>query len=148
VAEVFRTPFTGEQPDALVVHCSDPRFQVHFQDFLRRHKGLDRYALFAIPGGAQSLTLAGYLPKFSWAGWRWMKFLMGVTKPRRAILIAHEDCRWYLDGHLARPHRNVRDRQIQDLHAVKAEINERFSGIDVELYFARLEGDHVLFDAV
>ena len=50
-----------EESGVLVIHCSDPRYQAPFQDFLRGQLKLDRYALLAIPGGPQFLTLAEYL---------------------------------------------------------------------------------------
>jgi hypothetical protein len=148
MSEVYRTLLKPEQPEALVVHCSDARFQVHFQDFLRLHKGIARYALIAVPGGAQFLTAVDYLPKFSWAGWRWTKFMMGIAKPRRVILIAHEDCRWYVEDNFWRQAGAIHDRQSCDLLKVKAAIGQQFEQIPVELYFARLDGDHVLFEAV
>ena len=93
------------ESDVIVVHCSDARFQPHFQDFLKQGLGVERYLLLAVPGGPQFLTLTEYLPKFSWVGWRWLKFLADLSKPRRVILIGHGDCRWYLHSrflHVAR----------------------------------------------
>lgn len=148
MTEIFRTPFSAEQPSALAVHCSDPRYQMHFHEFLRQHAGLERYALIAVPGGPQFLTLTDLLPKFSWAGWRWMKFMVDIAKPRRVILIGHDDCRWYIDGHFWQYRHKVRDRQVEDLRKVKADITKRFGQITVELYFARVEDDHVVFDSV
>jgi len=147
--EVYRT---GSKPageaDAVVIHCSDPRYQHHFQEFLEKHLGLDNYGLLAVPGGHQFLTLVDYLPKFSWAGWRWVKFLMDIAKPRRVILIAHHDCLWYRDGRFSLHRGDVRERQVQDLKRVQAAVAERFPEVAVELYFARLEGDQASFEPV
>ncbi|MFN0166337.1 MAG: hypothetical protein ACKV22_07880 [Bryobacteraceae bacterium] len=146
---VYRTTFQPRpRAEALVIHCSDPRYQAHFQEFLHRHLGLDTYELIAIPGGPQVLTLADYLPKFAWAGWHWVKFLMDVAKPQRVILIAHESCRWYRDGRFWQHTGDLRKRQVGDLATVAAGIRERYDSLPIECYFASHDGAHVAFDAV
>src|SRR5512135_2440107 len=122
----FRTEPRQPSPDTdvIVVHCSDSRYQPHFQDFLKRGLGLESYALVAVPGGPQFLTLAEYLPKFSWVGWRWIKFLTELTRPRRVILIGHDDCSWYKDGRFFHQHHAVGDQQLADLRHVGDAIRE------------------------
>jgi hypothetical protein len=149
MAVVYRTRHaTGHRPDAFVVHCSDPRYQGHFHDFLTGHLGLHSYGLIVAPGGPQLLRAGALLPKFAWAGWRWAKFLMDIARPPRVILIGHDDCRWYTEG----PFRHVRGESkvhvIADLRAVREEILERFPAVAVELYFARLDGDNAVIEGV
>jgi hypothetical protein len=139
-------PAGGEQPSVLVVHCSDGRFQPRFQDFLRRDLGVEHYTLVAVPGGVHFLTLVDYLPKFSWAGWRWVKFLADVAPPTRVILIAHEDCRWYHDSRFGTAPQDPRGKQVQDLQAARAGLVERFGKVPVELYYARLGDGGVVFE--
>jgi hypothetical protein len=129
----------------LVVHCSDPRYQPHFQEFLRQGLGVEHYALIAVPGGAQFLTLMDYLPKFAWAGWRWLKFMADVVAVQRIILIAHDDCRWYQDMRFGLHSTNLGERQAADLGRVRAACQERFKNARVDLYYARLEGQRVVF---
>jgi len=150
VADVHRTDTVRpeEESGIVVVHCSDPRFQPHFQEFLRQKLGPDSYALVAVPGGPQFLTLAEYLPKFSWVGWRWMKFLMERTRPRRVILIGHHDCHWYMDGRFFHQHHAVADQQLADLRHVRDAIGERFGNLTIEAYFARLDGEEAIFEPV
>ena len=146
--ELYRSvlPESNRETDVVVVHCSDPRYQPHFQDFLRKGLGLERYALIAVPGGPQFLTLSDYLPKFSWVGWRWAKFIMDLTKPERVILIAPDDCRWYLDMRFWAHGQGLRDRQAADLQQVRAELAQRFRESRVELYYARLEKGTAAFE--
>ena len=149
MSAVYRSAFTPlEQPDALVIHCSDPRFQKHFHEFLRTHLGLDTYGLLAVPGGTQFLTMVDYLPKFSWAGWRWTKFLFDLQKVTRVILIAHDDCRWYQDLRFGFRPRPMREHQIEDLQAVAREIRTRFAGVRPELYYAKMDAGQVTFEAL
>jgi hypothetical protein len=130
------------------VHCSDPRYQPHFQSFLREGLGLDHYALVAVPGGVHFLTLVDFLPKFSWVGRRWVKFVIDLTSPQRIVLLGHDDCRWYLDGRFHADPARLRARQERDLRAVRADILDRFGPRSVDLYFARLDGDGAVFEAV
>ncbi len=132
----------------LVIHCSDSRFQLPFQDFLRGELGLKGYSLVAVPGGPQFLTLAEYLPKFAWAGWRWVKFLMDLGSHQRVILIAHEDCRWYQDQRFWHQDPSLRDKQVRDLKHVRAGLQERFGNLKVELYYARYRDKQVAIEAV
>jgi hypothetical protein len=132
----------------LVIHCSDPRYQAPFNDFLRNCLGLERYALLAVPGGPQFLTLGSYLPKFAWTGWRWVKFLGDLGNSARVILIAHDDCRWYLDSRFGPPPANLREKQARDLRDVCAAVGERFSNVKIELYYARMEKGRAVFDTL
>ncbi len=124
--------------DVLVVHCSDHRIQAGLHEFLNQSLNLDgNYDLLVIPGGPQCLTLVEYLPKFSWAGWRWFRFLVEAHELRRMILIAHQDCSWYKDlpFHLhasAEP----RLRQEEDLRRVRQSLMKDFPELKVELYYA------------
>ncbi|MGH9777061.1 MAG: hypothetical protein ACRD5I_01495 [Candidatus Acidiferrales bacterium] len=150
MAEVFRSEAlagAGEAGTALVVQCSDPRYQPHFHDFLRRGLKLERYALLAVPGGAQFLTLVDFLPKFSWAGWRWVKFIGDIAPPSRVILIAHDDCLWYKHVRRGKP-AEIHAKQIGDLRRVEVGVRERFRGVAVELYYARLEDGAAAFETV
>jgi hypothetical protein len=149
-ASTYRTRSTRNTSelgsDVLVIHCSDPRFQPHFQDFLQHGLGLDRYALVAVPGGPQFLTLTEYLPKFSWAGWRWLKFLTDLVRPSRVILVGHDDCRWYQDQRFLHLHDRLADCQRTDLQQARTSIVARFGPVPIETWFARLDGGEALFD--
>ncbi len=131
---------------ALVIHCSDPRYMPHFQDFLRSGLHLEHYALVAVPGGVHALTLTEYLPKFSWVGWKWVSFLEGLIQPARVVMIGHQDCRWYRDARFQHQHAGSDEAQHRDLQRVKAEMQARFPQTAVETWFARLGGREAQFD--
>lgn len=129
-------------PGALVVHCGDHRFQSAIQEFLNRGLGLGgNYDLLVVPGGPQSLTLVEYLPKFSWASWRWFRFFVENHEIDRLILIQHEDCAWYksLPLHL-HSSSEPRQRQEEDLSRVGQRLRKDFPQLRVELYFAEWDG--------
>jgi hypothetical protein len=120
----------------------------YFQDFLREKVSRRNYGLLAIPGGVQSLTMEEFLPKFSWAAWRHIKFLVDLDSPARVILIGHEECRWYQRGPMQRFLNSERDRQRADLRKVGASWKQRFPDSDIELYYATLSQGKAVFDEV
>lgn len=149
VPVVYRTSPHGLSNEAgvVVVHCSDPRYQWHFHEFLRNGLGIREYGLVAVPGGPQLLARLEFMPKFSWAGWRWLKFLVDLTKPERVVLINHDDCRWYWSILSARDPDRVREQQLADLRAIQQEFSERFN-VRIEAYYARLERGEATFERV
>jgi hypothetical protein len=127
----------------LAIHCSDPRYQPHFQDFLRTGLGLEHYSVVAVPGGAHTFTLTEHLPQFSWAAWQYVDFMTALTTPARVILIGHQDCRWYQQAQFEHLHGGSDHAQHADLQRVKSEIQRRLPGAAVETWFARLDADGV-----
>jgi hypothetical protein len=139
------------ETDVLVVHCSDHRFQGGFYEFLNLKLNLnENYDLLVLPGGPQCLTLVEYLPKFSWAGWKWFRFLVEAHDLKRLLLIQHQDCGWYkeLPFHLhasAEP----RLRQEEDLRRARHALAKDFPDLSVELYYAGWDSnDQITLDAV
>lgn len=124
--------------EVLVVHCSSSRFQAGMSDFLNQGLNLhSNYDLLVIPGGPQCLTLVEYLPKFSWAGWKWFRFLVENHELKRLILVAHQDCSWYKDLPLhLHTVSDPRQRQEEDLHRAKAKLTKEFPHLHVDLYYA------------
>ena len=137
--------------DVLVIHCSDHRFQAAFYEFLNLKLNLDEnYDLLVLPGGPQCLTLVEYLPKFSWAGWKWFRFLADAHDLKRLILIQHQDCEWYkeLPFHL---HSSTvpRLRQEEDLRRARQTLAKEHPHLSVELYYAGWDAqDQISVDAV
>jgi hypothetical protein len=86
------------KPTALVVYCSDPRFQVAFEDFLGHELGLAKgtYIPTVVGGGAGVLGHPEQLPKeFKFLKERFETYREVFPTARRLILINHEDCRYY-----------------------------------------------------
>ncbi len=137
--------------ETLVIHCGDYRFQAGFHEFLNSRLNLnENYDLMVIPGGPLSLTLFEYLPKFSWASWKWLRFFVEKHGIKRLILIQHQDCAFYktMPAHLhdsAEP----RERQEQDLRRAATTMKKDFPGLKVELYYAGWDAtDRVTIDSI
>jgi len=137
--------------DVLVIHCSDHRFQAAFYEFLNLKLNLDEnYDLLVLPGGPQCLTLVEYLPKFSWAGWKWFRFLVEAHDLKRLILIQHQDCGWYkeLPFHL-HSSTEPRLRQEEDLRRARLILAREHPHLSVELYYAGWDAQNqITVDAV
>jgi hypothetical protein len=136
--------------EVLAIHCSDHRFQAGFYAFLNLKLGLEEnYDLLVLPGGPQCLTLVEYLPKFSWAGWKWFRFLVESHNLRRLILIQHQDCGWYkeLPFHL---HSSTEPRQRQEeVRRARVALAKERPELSVELYYAGWDAsEHIIIDAV
>jgi hypothetical protein len=86
------------KPDAVVVYCSDPRFQQAFEEFLENELALTKgdYIPLVIGGGAGVLGHPEILPKeFKFLKDRLEAYRDIFPTARRIILINHEDCRYY-----------------------------------------------------
>jgi hypothetical protein len=86
-------------PQAIVLCCSDPRFQTAFERFLREDLHLEKgqYIPIVVGGGAGVLAHPERLPKeFKFVRERLVHYRLSVfPTARRLILINHQGCRYY-----------------------------------------------------
>jgi hypothetical protein len=86
------------KPAAIVIHCSDPRFQVAFHQFVETELGLPvgGYIPIVVGGGAGVLGHPEQLPKeFKFLKERIEHYHKIFPTARRIVLINHEGCRYY-----------------------------------------------------
>ena len=86
------------RPGAIVIHCSDPRFQVAFEQFLKQELGLEKghYIPIIVGGGAGVLGHPEQLPKeFKFLKERLEHYHQVFPTAKRIVLINHEGCRYY-----------------------------------------------------
>lgn len=142
---------TQRKAETLMVRCSDHRLARACEDFLE-HKLLvpeGSYDLVVVPGGPQFLCAIDYLPKFLWVGLRWMRFLVEAHEIKRVVLITHQDCGWYRHVHGATLEgARKEERQRQDLHTARVNLQGAFPGLEVNTFFARLKDPGVAFEGV
>jgi hypothetical protein len=123
--------------EAVVIHCSDHRFQGAFHEFLTEGLNLRTYALLAIPGGGHFASAEMYMPKFVKVGMQNLGFLVKRTGARRLVIFGHDDCLFfkeqleflYADGELDQ-------KQFANLVKARSVFRERFPKVGVEIYFA------------
>jgi carbonic anhydrase len=137
--------------DALVIHCSDHRFQAGHYEFLNLALNLnENYDLLVLPGGAQAMSLLEYLPKFAWAGWKWFRFLVDAHELKRIILIAHQDCGWYKSlANFLHSTADPRQKQEEDLRRIREVLLKENRELNVELYYAAFDpNDHIVMEGI
>jgi hypothetical protein len=88
-------PLLKGGPDALVIHCSSPKFQEAFHDFLRDELGVKVPAVISIPGSAGAFGVRAFLPKHWYALRNQIEILTRGYQFSRIIVINHEDCKGY-----------------------------------------------------
>lgn len=128
------------KPDALVIHCSDPRFQSAFHDFLRDELGITMPAVIAVPGSTGSFGVQSFLPKNWYALRNQIKLMTEHNDFPRVVLINHDDCKGYASiAHLFKGLTNLVSEQRKHLKALAGFIQKEFlSGAKFELYQARI----------
>lgn len=150
------------KPQALVVHCSDPRFQAAFKDFIGNNLNLKEgeYIPIVVPGSIASLgsNISVLLPKRQKVLLDNIKLMFerNQGESMRLILINHEDCRSYAEifskirKYIAKLPDTIK-REVDDL-AFAAKIIRIAAGsfgvtCEPELYLARIIKDNeVVFD--
>ncbi|MEN6319195.1 MAG: carbonic anhydrase [Syntrophaceae bacterium] len=137
-----------EKAEALVIHCSDHRFQAHIDDFLHNNLGFITYDRLAIPGGPQFFFTPAHIPKFEWAGKRWTQFLAEKHGLKEIICIAHEDCGWYKNFEILGFKLSLKDLQLNDLRKTENAIQEMLPGTKVRLFFAGIKDETVNFTEI
>jgi hypothetical protein len=136
--------------EALILHCSDQRFQKPFNEFLTRGLGLESYGLIAIPGGGHFIPMELFLPAFAKAAFKSLSFMVKRGRPRRLILVGHDDCIFFKEQ-LQFFTRGTEFNQKQRANLLKARalIAEKYPNVSVEVYFAGADhGGSVQFFAV
>jgi len=135
----------------LVVACADGRWRDHIEDFAANALKIGPgYDLLMVPGGAEPLALADLIPKdFSFLRRR-IELLVSSHGTRRIVLIAHENCGWYRERKLGPLTLDMKTRQLADLRHARSRLQEWFSDVAIETYFARLDGTprRATFEAV
>ena len=131
-----------------MIHCSDPRFQSAFEEFLEYELGLPKgsYIPIVVGGGAGVLGHPEQLPKeFKFLKERLEHYHQIFPTAHRIILINHEGCRYYenlksralaiIGARLHMP----RDLGREDLSLVSEAFRHFLShlGYSVEFYFAK-----------
>jgi hypothetical protein len=156
--EAVRDP----KPEAIVVYCSDPRFQTAFDQFIQKELGLPKgqFMPLVVGGGAGVLSHPLQLPKeFKFLKERFEVYRDVFPSLRRIVLINHEDCRYYdflktkVLGALGLRLATSRQHAREDLSLVSLAFKQLLAhlGFTVEFYFAKFadaERSKIVFERV
>ncbi len=136
------------KPQAVVIHCGDPRFQSAFRRFITEELGLSSYTPIIIGGGVHAFGLQSFLPKNFKILWEQIKFAIKDGDINQVIIINHEDCHWYdkMKGYHTKIQLPLKGKL--DLQSAALTILKDFSGVKVRTFWAALEDDGVVFSKV
>ncbi len=157
VVYTTQSTFEDKGGTVLVVACSAYAFLPAVREFLEKKLGLPEgtYNLLAVPGGPQFLTLSEYLPKFAWAGNKWVNFAVDKLGVTRIVLISHQDCVWYADERIlpallqrfGHGGASTEEHQRSDLHHAAAELRGSIPAVVVEAYYlVKTPDGHLAFE--
>ena len=136
------------RPEAIVVHCSDPRFHPAFEQFIQHELGLakGKFLPLVVGGGAGVLAHPEQLPKeFKFMKDRFEFYKEAFPTVRRVVLINHEDCRYYdsirqkIVGFIGSHWRGSAVVAREDLGALSKIFGRLLGhlGMPIDLYYAR-----------
>ncbi len=146
----MKYPLIEGTPDALVIHCADPRFQTAFRRFVREELGVQMPMVIALPGVTSHFGMQAILPK-NWNSMR--KHIETMTerhKVARVILINHDDCKGYAKiaihlGGIAK----ISEAQRKHLHGLAGYVQKEYlPGASFELYQAHIVNKEVQFEKI
>jgi hypothetical protein len=135
-------------PEAVAVYCGDPRLQTAFELFIENELELAKgqYIPLVVGGGAGVLANPERLPKeFKFMKDRFDLIHRAFPSVTRAILINHEDCKYYrllaerIPGFRTEDPVQLRHRPGADIDGIAVVFDRHLShfGFQPELYYAR-----------
>ena len=139
--------FDPNRVRAVAVYCSDGRFCEQVDELLHQNLQLPRYDRLAVPGGAA--CLAGHFETYreEEAIVEQLQFLLTVHQVRRVVLIAHDGCAYYSER-LRVSALQRESKQRDDMLKAIRRVRTLDFDLDVQAYFARLDGSKVRFELV
>ncbi len=141
-------PLETHSPEAIVIHCGDPRFQTAFRRFITEELGIASYTPVVVGGGVHAFGAQSFLPKNFKILWEQIKFALQDGKPRQIIIINHEDCTWYEKMSGYHPKFETHQKGKLDLGVATRLLLKDFAGVDVRTYWASIVDGRVLFTPV
>lgn len=143
LAKINTTP-----PEALVVNCSDPRFQEAFRAFALDQLGLRNYAPLIIGGSIHPYGAKDGFADHLSALQEQIKFFVDEAKLKRVIIINHQDCLWYRVWGERKAIPSDPEKAKVDLRTAAVSLSHYLGDVKVEAYWAALDGDEVTFHSV
>jgi hypothetical protein len=151
---------TTTPPRAVVIYCSDSRFQAAFREFIEEHLALapGEYTPLVIPGSAFPIgsTTRMQLPKQFKIFSEQLSLILNNHQgyPVRIVVLTHDDCRGqqFLAWKIAKfipfsPDRHRREIQLS-LDVLHEIAGHYVPQCDVQLFHAAIRGEEVVFEDV
>ena len=138
----FTCPVVRTAPTTLVVHCSDPRFQLAFCCFIPRELDNFRQAVpIVVPGGPAPLANPMMAREKQVLEGQIIFFLKHFPSIKLVALINHEDCGFYkeISNPTGRENREREDTPIAAQAVAGRIASEGIEGVKVAAFYARFD---------
>jgi len=140
-------PFESARIQAAAVYCSDGRYGEQCDDFLHNALGLPRYDRLAVPGGPACLARHFKLYREEEGVIEQLKFLIAAHGVDRVVLIAHQECAFYLQRLGVSP-LQLESQQREDIRKAVMRVHTFGPSLRVDAYFARRNQGRVWFENI
>lgn len=140
-------PFDTQRIHAAAVYCSDGRYGKQFDDLLQNRLGLPRYDRLAVPGGAACLARHFKTYREEEGVTEQLRFLIETHGLQRVVLVAHQDCGFYLMRLGVSP-LQLEGQQRDDMRKAIERVRSLDPHLHVEAWFARRRRQVVRFERV
>ncbi len=144
---VSHRKFDPQRMQAAAVYCSDGRYGEQFDDLLQNALQLPRYDRVAVPGGAACLARHFQTYREEEGVAEQLRFLIAAHKLERVVLVAHEDCAFYLDRLHVSP-LQLESQQREDMLKAIHRVHGLARHLRIEAFFARKRRGLVQFERV
>lgn len=129
-------PLSLTPPEALVIHCSDYRFQAAIRTFVQSIT-TQPFDLLAIPGGPHLAAAGTLLPEYHMIVKQNVALLVELHQLTRLILIDHTDCAFFQRRlSLFYAGDSPDQQQMVSLKQSRAVVEQWFPALGVDAYFA------------
>lgn len=141
-------PVNNQKPEAIVIHCVDPRFQDAFRAFVKDNFGFQNYIPVVIGGGIHAFGAESFKADYFEIIKEKVKLFVGLMDIKHLVLINHDDCKWYQqftehyhDGDHVTKSKN-------DMVTAEDILKSELDGITISSYWAKLEECYIQFKKV
>lgn len=136
-------PFDAGRIRAAALYCSDGRFGEQCDDLLQNSLHLPRYDRLAVPGGAACFTSHASTYNETESVMGQLRFLVEAHQLERVVLIAHQNCAFYLERLRVSPEQ-LKSHQLQDIQKAVRLVRSLSEGLLVEAFFAAIHEDRAV----
>ena len=123
---------------AVIIHCSDPRFQDAFRKFIEEQKKMKvgEYTPIIIPGGPGNLGRPKTHPIDFESLLKQVEFFLNENKTNTVILINHQDCKYYQEINKGYKHVLLEEKDMKKVYNIlKKNLPKK---VKIDMYYAYL----------
>jgi carbonic anhydrase len=139
---------SGSKPKTIIIHCSDPRFEIAFYGFITEELKLSQGEFIPIVVGGGPATFAHQKTKcndFNYLLSQILFFLEHFTLIERMVVINHQDCGYY------KTITGCQGQEKNDIPKIVETLEVLLPHIKIESYYASFSEEtcvEIIFESV